>query len=129
MLDASFTFNLLSSGVICSATRQACTVWLKNRVHLTYFDESDPKNTYKDAPMPRTDRENLKSSILPLLSASPTRAITLQLATVLRLIIQRDFPQRWPGLLEQLKRLLTSGNTAQIGAGCVAAVECVKAFR
>jgi importin-7 len=81
-----------------------------------------------EEPIARSDREAVKSSIFSLLATSPTRAIGLQLATVLRVVVQRDFPERWPGLLDEVKRMLTSGDARQVGAGCMAALECVKAF-
>jgi importin-7 len=44
-------------------------------------------------------------------------------------MISNDFPAQWPGLLENVQRLLTSSETREMMAGCVALLEIVKAFR
>jgi importin-7 len=104
-------------------------VWLKNRTQTSYFEKDKKTSTVREEPMAASDCAAIKSSILPLLAASPTRAITLQLGTILKIVVQRDFPDRWPGLLQEVKAMLGSGNLGQVGAGCVAALECVRAFR
>ncbi|KAI0337442.1 ARM repeat-containing protein [Trametopsis cervina] len=110
------------------ATRQAGVVYLKNRVYTSYF--VDPTSPRPDqVPIPSSDRAALKSSLLPLLAASPSRAITVQLASTLKNIVARDFPDQWPSLLEDVKRLLASSNIREVVAGCVAALEMVRAFR
>ena len=110
-----------------SATRQAAAVYLKNRVYSTYFVETVTRPD--QTPIAPSDRDALKSSILHLISISPNRPITLQLANTLKNIVARDFPENWPNLLENVKNLLASNNVREVGAGCVAALEIVRAFR
>ncbi len=68
-------------------------------------------------------------------SASSYRCCTfsqyraLQLANALKHVISRDFPRKWPGLLDEIKRLLASSEIREVHAGCVAALETVRAFR
>jgi importin-7 len=76
-----------------------------------------------------TDRSALKSNILPLLAASPSRAITVQLASTLKTLISHDFPEKWPELLDSAKALLASSNIHEVGAGTVVVLEMVRAFR
>lgn len=110
------------------ATRQAGAVYLKNRVYTSYF--VDPAHQRPDqVPIAQSDRNALKASLLPLLAASPSRAITVQLASTLKNIVARDFPDLWPTLLDDVKRLLASGEIREVAAGCVAALEMVRAFR
>ncbi|GAW02680.1 nonsense-mediated mrna decay protein [Lentinula edodes] len=112
------------------ATRQACSVWVKNRVSATYtLDEAYVATRSDRGPIVQSDRIALKANILPLLSASPSRSINLQLASALKNMVAHDFPDRWPGLLDEIKRLLGSGNIREVHAGCVAALEAVRAFR
>jgi hypothetical protein len=75
------------------------------------------------------DRTALKDNILPLLAASPSRVITVQLASTLKTLISNDFPEKWPGLLVGVKTLLASNNIREVGAGTVVVLEMVRAFR
>lgn len=76
-----------------------------------------------------SDRQALKSAILPLLSSSPSRSITLQLSHALKNVVARDYPEQWPGLLEEVKRMLGSNEIREVASGCVASLEIVRAFR
>jgi hypothetical protein len=77
-----------------------------------------------------SDREALRGNILRLLAASPSRSVATQLGTALKSIIAHDFPNdRWPGLLTQIKQLLQSSSVQEVHAGCVAALEAIKAFK
>jgi importin-7 len=117
----------ISFRIIYRATRQACTVWLKNRVHSCY--DIDTSEIRADrTPIPQSDREALRSSLLPLIAASTTRTISIQLAATLKDVISRDFPDKWSTLLPDINRLLSSGKIREVVAGCLAALELVKAF-
>jgi importin-7 len=112
----------------CSPTRQAVSVWIKNRVASSY--SAEPARVGPDyKPISPADRSALKSNILPLLAASPGTAITVQLASTLKTLISNDFPERWPELLDGAKALLTSNNIREVGAGTVVVLEMVRAFR
>jgi len=131
VLNASFlaTHTLLTFCIIIpSATRQACAVYLKNRVQTSYGVEGANRKP-DQVPIPASGRDALKSSILRLLAVSPSRSITLQLGNILKTLISRDLPDRWPGILDDVKIMLQSGDIRQVGAGCVAALECVRAFK
>ncbi|CAL1712201.1 unnamed protein product [Somion occarium] len=109
------------------ATRQASAVYLKNRVYTSYFIDSVTRAD--QTPIATSDRDALKASLLHLIAVSPSRSITLQLANTLKNIVARDFPERWPTLLDDVKRLLASSNIREVAAGCVAALEVIRAFR
>ncbi|TFK34758.1 armadillo-type protein [Crucibulum laeve] len=122
--------QIIAADSIDLTTRQACAVWLKNRVHSTYtLEEPNLRGRPDLVPIANSDREALRAHVLPLLAASPSRSITLQLANTLKSIVAHDFPQRWPGLLAEVKRLLTSSDIREVHAGCIAALESVRAFR
>ncbi|KAF8215061.1 armadillo-type protein [Mycena galopus ATCC 62051] len=120
--------QIIAADNIDIATRQACTVWMKNRVHANYTLDAATRRP-DQALVANSDREALRASILPMLAASPSRAITVQLASTLKTIVAHDFPDRWPGLIAAIKQLLTSNDIRQVHAGCVAALESVRAFR
>ncbi|KAI0647875.1 ARM repeat-containing protein [Trametes meyenii] len=110
------------------ATRQAAAVYFKNRVYSSYFvDAAAPRPD--QVPIPVSDRNHLKASVLPLIASSPSRAITVQLAGALKNVVARDFPEQWPTLADDVKKLLASGNVNEVHAGCVTALEMVRAFR
>jgi hypothetical protein len=101
---------------------------MKNRVHTNYTLDAATRRP-EQALIANSDREALRANILPLLAASPSRGITLQLASTLKTIVAHDFPERWPGLIAAIKQLLTSNDIRHVHAGCVASLESVRAFR
>ena len=103
-------------------------MYLKNRVYTSYYVDPDISRP-DQVPIPPSDRAALKASILPLLAASPSRSITVQLANTLKSIVARDFPEQWPNLLQEVKTLLASHDIRQVVAGCYASLEMIKAFR
>ncbi|KAF7290267.1 Importin N-terminal domain-containing protein [Mycena indigotica] len=121
--------QIIGADSIDISTRQSCSVWLKNRVHGTY--SIDPATRRPNQPsITEPDREALRANILPLLAASPSRSITVQLANSLKDIVAHDLPNaRWPGLIDAIKQLLVSGDIRHVQAGCVASLEVVRAFR
>ncbi|KAF8840780.1 ARM repeat-containing protein [Paxillus ammoniavirescens] len=120
--------QIIASDSVDLATRQACSVYLKNRVHTSYVVDTGRLRP-EQIPIAQTDRDALKSSILRLLAGSPSRTITVQLGATLKDLISHDFSDKWPDLLGNVKTLLNSGDIREVGAGCVAALECVRAFR
>lgn len=120
--------QIIANDNVDKATRQAAVVYLKNRVYNSY--SVDPTSPRADqVPIAQSDKDALKGSILHLLSVSPSRGITVQLASTLKNIVARDFPEQWPTLLDDVKRLLASSNIREVVAGCVASLEMVRAFR
>ncbi|KAH9924352.1 ARM repeat-containing protein [Epithele typhae] len=123
----SSTLQIIGNDGLDAPTRQAAAVYLKNRVYSSYFVDTTARPD--QVPIPTSDRAVLKSSIIPLIAASPSRAITVQLAGALKNVVARDFPEQWPSLAEDVKKLLVSGNVREVHAGCVATLEMVRAFR
>jgi len=97
-------------------------------VHTSYIIEPSRQRP-EQIPIAQSDRDALKANILSLLAASPSRAITAQLAATLKDLIVNDFPEKWSNLLQNVNQLLKSASKQEVGAGCVAALECVRAFR
>ncbi|KAK2463383.1 hypothetical protein APHAL10511_004609 [Amanita phalloides] len=123
----SALLQIIAADSIDPATRQSCSVWLKNRVHTCYVVE--PSRQGDLAPVPDSDRAALRANILPLLSTAPSRNITVQVAATLKTIVANDFPERWPNVLNDIKCMLISGNVREVHAGCIATVEAIRAFR
>ncbi|KAI0372335.1 ARM repeat-containing protein [Pilatotrama ljubarskyi] len=119
--------QIIGNDSVDIATRQAAAVYLKNRVYSSYF--VDTVQRPDQVPIPVSDRNNLKASVLPLIAASPSRAITVQLAGALKNVVARDFPEHWPTLVDEVKKLLASSNVHEVHAGCVTILEMVRAFR
>ncbi len=128
----SFHFKRVSSSnrPKHSATRQACSVWLKNRVYTCYTLESPNPRRLDLSPIQDSDRDALRQSILPLLANSPSRSISVQLSHTLKNVIAYDLPnKKWLTLADEIKLLLASTDVRQVHAGCLAALEAIRAFR
>ncbi|KXN84333.1 hypothetical protein AN958_12748 [Leucoagaricus sp. SymC.cos] len=122
--------QIVAADDIDLATRQACSVWLKNRVYTCYTIEAANPRRPDLTPIRDSDREALRRSLLPLLAHSPSRSISVQLSHSLKNVIAFDLPSnKWPTLAEEVNQLLTSTEVGKVHAGCLAALECVRAFR
>lgn len=56
----------------------------------------------------------------------------VHIAAALGAVIRADFPQKWPGLIDDVKGLLGNGESsdlARVNAGLTALLEVVRAFR
>ncbi|KAG6856226.1 hypothetical protein H0H87_006320 [Tephrocybe sp. NHM501043] len=121
--------QIIATDNVDLATRQACSVWLKNRVFSLYSVDLTTNRRPDQGTIANSDREALRTHILRLLATSPSRSITLQVASTLKSIVAHDFPERWPSFLQEVKGLLSSSNIHEVHAGCVAVLEGVRAFR
>jgi importin-7 len=101
---------------------------LKNRVERSWLIGPDSQKP-DTSPVAPSDRAALKSGLLQLLVAAKDRSIRLQLASVLRSVISRDFPDEWPGYVDHAVALLSSQDPQEVYVGLMATVEPIKAFR
>lgn len=56
----------------------------------------------------------------------------VHIAAALGAVIRADFPQKWPGLIDDIKGLLGNGESSDVNrlsAGLTALLEVVRAFR
>ncbi|KAL0575166.1 Nonsense-mediated mRNA decay protein 5 [Marasmius crinis-equi] len=120
--------KIIATDSVDIPTRQACSVWVKNRVASHFHLETRVDHADRN-PMPQSDENALRSNLLPLLVESPSRIISLQLASALKDIVSTDFPGVWPSLLDDIKKLLQSTEIRELRAGCLATLVTVKAFR
>ena len=104
-------------------------MYLKNRVDKCYHLVEPSKERSDLKPIPPSDRDALKSSILQLIVTAPTNAIVVQLASTVRHLVAHDFPDKWPTFINSIKVLLSSNNIREIIAACTALLEVVRAFR
>ena len=79
--------------------------------------------------IPPSDRDALKQNIFPLLIASPSRSVQIQLACTLRSLISHEFPERWHELAGIVKGLLGSQDVREVTAGVTGVLEIVKVYR
>ena len=110
------------------SVRQACAVWLKNRVDRSYFINHEyPKPD--QIPIEPVDRTALKQGLFQLIITAPSRAIRVQVADCIKLIAIRDFGTEWPDYLDHAVALLGSKDPREVYAGLIVILEPVKAFR
>ncbi|KAI0029851.1 ARM repeat-containing protein [Vararia minispora EC-137] len=120
--------QIIASENVDLATRQACSVFLKNRVHSGY--PAGVSGTRPDQrPIHDSDRVALKTALPQLLSSTPSRNISVQLSSALKNIIAEDFPEKWPELVPIAKQMLASGKIREVAAGTIVVLEMVRAFR
>ncbi|KAF9481128.1 ARM repeat-containing protein [Pholiota conissans] len=119
--------QIIAADSIDIATRQACSVWLKNRIHTSYSIETSRRPD--QVVISPAEREAIRVNILPLIATAPSNSIALQLANILKSVVAYDFPSKWPTLVAEIQRLLLSNNIREVHAGCVATLEAVRAFR
>ncbi|KAF9516474.1 hypothetical protein BS47DRAFT_1340813 [Hydnum rufescens UP504] len=120
--------QIIGNEAVDPAVRQACVVYLKNRVSRAYF--VDPAHPRPDAaPIPESDRIFLKQNILPLLVASTTRSIRVQLASCFKTVLSHDFPDNWPGIVDDIMTLLQRGDQRSVYGGCLALLELIRSVR
>ncbi|KAG8903898.1 hypothetical protein FRB99_002598 [Tulasnella sp. 403] len=120
--------QIIGNNNVDLATRQACVVWLKNRVQRAYhISLTDPNPDHP--PIHVSDRVTLRQNIIPLLIAAPSRAIRVQLTACIKLIIATDFPDDWPELLDHVMTLLSSEDLATVYGGLLVHLEIFKIYK
>ncbi|KAI5474959.1 hypothetical protein MNV49_002143 [Pseudohyphozyma bogoriensis] len=113
--------------------RLASSIYLKNRITSSWrIPTSSSSTPSKYVAIPASDRQALKTNLLPLLSAlcgdESSKAVKLQIGAVLGKVVDNDFPAEWPGLVDEVKQCL-SGNEGSVEAGLLATVEILRGFR
>lgn len=121
-----------------AAVRLAAAIYLKNRISSSWRPPPPASvlatlsPTARYTAIPPSDRQALKTNILPLLAqlaSDPTsNAVKLQIAAVLGKVIDADFPDDWPGLVAEVGALLSAGE-GEVEAGLRATVEVLRTFR
>lgn len=111
-----------------SATRQACVVWLKNRVNRAYRVDITNLKAEQQA-IPASDRLAVKQNVILLLIAAPSRAIRVQLTACVKCLVSADFPEQWPDLIDHVITLLQSDDLATVYGGLLVNLEVFKSYK
>lgn len=106
--------------------------YVKNRIRRAWDSKNlELSSDSKIAPIPAADYDSVRSALLPtLMQALPQTRV--HVAAALGAVIRSDFPQKWPGLIDDIKGLLGNGESsdlARVNAGLTALLEVVRAFR
>jgi hypothetical protein len=149
--------------------RLAASIYLKNRITTSWRILPPPVEVAPNAipsddlipviesakksvhsPIPLSDRQSLKTNILPLIAAlsnaetsaasanaangssksnaESNQPIKLQMAMILGKMLDVDFPNDWPGVVDEMSTLIR-GNEGEVEAGLRATVEIMRGFR
>ncbi|KAF8600420.1 ARM repeat-containing protein [Ceratobasidium sp. AG-I] len=112
------------------SVRQAAVVFLKNAVARGYgLSNASQNSQLSTPPIPEADKQVIKQHIIPLIVASPNRAIRIQLAAILKTLVSHDFPERWPGFMDNVLVLLQSDRPESVFGGMTALLEIFKTYR
>ncbi|KAF8746692.1 ARM repeat-containing protein, partial [Rhizoctonia solani] len=126
----SAVVQIVGTNGVDLSVRQAAVVFLKNAVARGYKSSNIPVQQQLPAPpVPDADKQVIKQHILPLIVASPDRAIRIQLAAILKTLVSHDFPERWPGFMENVVQLLQSDRSESVFGGMTALLEIFKTYR
>lgn len=85
----------------------------------------------KVTPIPEADYAPVRANLLHTLLQSPEQ-LRLHMSSTLGAVVRTDFPQRWPGLVDEVKGLLGNGDVSdanKVAAGLTALLEIFRAFR
>ncbi|CUA73326.1 Importin-7 [Rhizoctonia solani] len=126
----SAVVQIVGTNGVDLSVRQAAVVFLKNAVARGYgISNAAAQQQLSTPPIPETDKQYIKQHILPLIVASPNRAIRIQLAAVLKTLVSHDFPEKWPGFMDNVIQLLQSDRSESVFGGMTALLEIFKTYR
>ncbi|GAA6037955.1 hypothetical protein JCM8097_009507 [Rhodosporidiobolus ruineniae] len=132
------------SSAFSPVVRLAAAIYLKNRLRSSWKAPLPPSvhanpstvaaaqraSTY--VAIPPSDRQSVKTNLLPLyaaLAADPESAkVKEQVGEGLSKVVECDFPENWPGLVDEVK-LLLGGDEGQVEAGLRASMEIFNSLR
>lgn len=126
------------SSIAPPVVRLAAAIYLKNRVKSSWRAPLPPSAYAASVkpppytPIPPSDRQSLKTNVLPLLAAlagdQASARVKEQVGEVLAKVVEVDYPEEWPGLVEEIGALL-AGNEGQVEAGLRATVDVFSSLR
>ncbi|GAA6019455.1 hypothetical protein JCM10207_001394 [Rhodosporidiobolus poonsookiae] len=132
------------SSAFSPVVRLAAAIYLKNRLKSSWKAPLKPSQYASPAvieqqqrasayvPIPSADRQSVKTNLLPLyaaLASDPEGAkVKEQVGEGLSKVVECDFPEDWPGLVDEVKVLL-GGNEGQVEAGLRATMEIFNSLR
>ncbi|CCO31401.1 putative importin c550,11 [Rhizoctonia solani AG-1 IB] len=126
----SAVVQIVGTNGVDLSVRQAAVVFLKNAVARGYkLSNTGSQPQISTPPIPDADKQVIKQHILPLIVASPNRAIRIQLAAVLKTLVSHDFPEKWPGFMDNVIQLLQSDRPESVFGGMTALLEIFKTYR
>ncbi|GAA5899248.1 hypothetical protein JCM8208_001596 [Rhodotorula glutinis] len=124
--------------------RLATAIYLKNRIKSSWRQPLEPSVYASPASVaaaqkastfvkiPPADRQSVKSNLIPLyaaLAADPDGAkVKEQVGEALSRVIECDFPEHWPSLVDEVKAML-AGDEGQVEAGLRASTEVFNSLR
>lgn len=100
---------------------------MKNRIARAW-DSSLVRGTPESPHVADEDKAVVRQALLPTIASVPA-TLRVHVASALYSVVRCDFPAQWPSLLDDIVKLLRSGDEAQMYAGVRALVETVRAFR
>ncbi|GAA6009458.1 hypothetical protein JCM11491_003564 [Sporobolomyces phaffii] len=132
------------SSSFSEVVRLAAAIYFKNRLASSWKNPLNPSSNASPAAIataqksstfvaiPASDRQSVKSNLLPLyatLASDPASAKAKeQVGEALRKVVECDFPEDWPGLVDEIKVML-GGNEGQVEAGLRASMAVFSSMR
>ncbi|GAA5946962.1 hypothetical protein JCM3765_002093 [Sporobolomyces pararoseus] len=132
------------SSSFSEVVRLAAAIYFKNRITSSWKNPLNPSSNASPAAIataqksstfvaiPASDRQSVKSNLLPLYATLASDAASAkakeQVGEALRKVVECDFPEDWPGLVDEIKVML-NGNEGQVEAGLRASMAVFGSMR
>ncbi|GAA5932308.1 uncharacterized protein JCM15063_001186 [Sporobolomyces koalae] len=132
------------SSSFSEVVRLAAAIYLKNRLASSWKNPLNPSSNASPAAIataqrsstfvaiPASDRQSVKTNLIPLyaaLASDPASAKAKeQVGEALRKVVECDFPDNWPGLVDEIKVML-AGDEGQVEAGLRASMAVFSSMR
>jgi hypothetical protein len=110
--------QLMASDSVDLATRQAASIFFKNWVSRSWDQLSEDTGA----------KATVRAQLLPLLAHCPSQ-VRAQLDVAVYSVFSADFPEKWPGLLDEIEQYLQSNEAVVLACGLSALNQLVRVFR
>ncbi|CAD5234879.1 unnamed protein product [Bursaphelenchus xylophilus] len=121
----SLLLDIVSDETVELAVRQASGIFLKNHIRELWVLDADEVG--KKLPIAEQDKVAIRQVIVAKIISAP-EALKVQLCVCMQFILRHDFPEVWPGIVDELLRLFSSNEGAAWYTGLLITHRLAKIF-
>ncbi|CAB4434389.1 unnamed protein product [Rhizophagus irregularis] len=122
----SILVQILGSEEIEVQTKQAVSIYLKNRVRSSWVSEE--VTTHNIIPIEQQDRDTFKANILGILVTVPN-PVRVQLLDTLNRVLANDFPNKWADYINQVHAFLGTNDAKMAYVGLLALLQVIRVYQ
>lgn len=136
LLSANFAQPGLTVFAACMRCVHLCPAYsyVKNRIKRSWDQARNERlaslgaTPSNQVPIPQSDRDAIKASILQTLITVPAQ-VRVHVASALGVIARCDFPAQWPDLMDKVGQLISSNEPQNVYGGIRALLEVIRAYK